>query len=78
MEEECIECGEERTEQNAILDLRRAERQTTRGIATMFAGSWMCSQNHLVRYDGAQDALFAASPEVIYTRMYLEIILDVA
>jgi len=40
-------------------------------------GTWTCSSGHLVEYEGAEDGLFAAGPETIYVRVFLDDVLGV-
>lgn len=58
-------------------DLRKAEVHTVLGIATIHVCAWTCSNGHLVPFDGSQDALFAASPQVVYSRVFLDAVLEV-
>lgn len=62
--------------EEAMFNVRRAELHTTRGTATIFVCSWVCPRSHEVRYDGAQDALFAFSLKVVYTRMFLDAVIE--
>jgi len=74
IEEQCIECDEDRG--GKPFAMRRAVLYSMRGEATIFVCTWTCTAGHVVEYDGSVDALFAASPQVVYTRMFLDAVVE--
>jgi len=49
---------------------------TTRGRMQILVGEWACPNGHVVKYDGSADGLFAATPQIIYTRVFLDLVLE--
>jgi len=48
-----------------------------RGLLEVVVGSWMCSNGHIVVYDGADDGLYLAGPEIVYTCVFLDSVMGV-
>jgi len=74
IEEQCIECdevcgGKPCTMRRAVLFSMRVE-------ATIFVCTWTCTAGHVVEFNGSVHALLAESPQVIYTRMFLESVVE--
>jgi len=74
-EESCLECGEERA--GKYLTAWAALLYTIRGRLQINVGIWTCTSGHVVHYDGAEDGLFAASPETVYVRVFLDAVLEI-
>ncbi|OSX69684.1 hypothetical protein BU14_1277s0001 [Porphyra umbilicalis] len=49
---------------------------TLRGRVTVTLGQWTCSCGKLVPYDGAHDGLFASSKETLFTRTFLDVLMQ--
>jgi len=50
---------------------------TARGRMQIRVGEWVCPSAHVVKYDGSADGLFAATPETVYTRVFLDLVLEI-
>lgn len=75
-EKSCLSCGQLRLDADVRSTL--VELYTLRGRLTTRVGKWFCSRcNVEVLYDGADEGLFAASPEVIYVRVFMDAILEI-
>jgi len=74
-EESCLDCGEERN--GKMLTACSALLYTMRGRLQINIGVWTCSKGHVVHYDGAEDGLFAASPETVYVRVFFVAVLGI-
>jgi len=74
-EESCLDCGEERN--GKTVSAWSALLYTIRGRLQINIGVWTCSKGHVVHYDGAEDGLFAASPETVYVRVFLDAVLGI-
>jgi len=74
-EESFLDCGEERNDKQ--LTAWAALLYTIRGRLQIHVGIWVCTKGHVVHYDGAQDGLFAASPETVYVRVFLDAVLGI-
>jgi len=74
VEEKCIVCQEPRgdslSSQNVALLF------TVRGRMQILVGQWACVNGHDVLYDGAGDGLFAATQEIVYARIFLDLVLE--
>jgi len=75
VEPSCLICGE--PARGCHIKSWSADLYTMRGLLAVVVGSWMCSNGHLVEYDGAQDGVFLASPEIVYTRVFLDSVMGV-
>jgi len=75
VEPSCLICGA--PARGCLVKSWSADLYTMRGLLEVVVGSWMCSNGHLVEYDGAQDGLFLASPEIVYTRVFLDSVMGV-
>lgn len=75
-EKSCLSCGQLRLDADVTSTL--VELYTLRGRMTTRVGKWSCSRCHaVVLYDGANEGLFAASPEVVYVRVFMDAILEI-
>jgi len=74
-EESCLDCGEKRDGKN--VSAWAAVLHTMRGRLQINVGNWTCSKGHIVDYDGAEDGLFAMSPETLYVRVFLDAVLGI-
>jgi len=74
-EESCIECGQQRDGKK--MTAWAALLFTIRGRLQINVGVWMCDNGHIVHYDGAEDGLFATSPETVYVRVFLDAVLGI-
>lgn len=74
VEEFCIECNAPRGP--AELSLHDAILFTLRGRAVISVADWTCVAGHVVSYDGSDDALFAFEPRTVYTRVFLDAVLE--
>lgn len=72
VESTCSVCGE--SGRGRAMKLRNADVITMRGRLIATVGNWVCPNGHLVEYDGAEDGLFAAGPETLYVRVFLDCI----
>lgn len=74
VEEICFSCNAARGQ--AALSQRQAELYTVRGRMLITVADWICGDGHPVGYDGAEDALFVYEPRTVYTRVFLDAILE--
>jgi len=75
VEPECLVCGLPSRGRDVLS--WKADLYTIRGRLEVVVGAWTCSSGHLVEYDGAEDGLFAAGPETVYARVFLDAVLGV-
>lgn len=75
-ERSCTAC--ERGRRGAPLDMTDAMLYTMGGLVSVGTGAWTCTCCPIVRYDGADSALFACSSRTVFTRIYFDILLQVA
>jgi len=74
VEEACIECQAPRG--IALYSTIISMLYTSRGRMQIRVGEWVCPNAHVVKYDGSPDGLFAATPEIFYTRVFLDLVLE--
>lgn len=70
VEEQCNKCGKKRDD-DPVQHLRRAELQIIRGEVIIYVCTWVRLDGQLVEFDGSHDALYAATPRVVYSRVFL-------
>lgn len=75
VEETCLACGQPRGD--ADVSTVRVELYTLRGRLTTSVGQWTCHCGVQVLYDGAVEGLFAASPKVVYVRVFMDAVLEI-
>jgi len=75
VEDECFQCDERWTESTASKPTL-ATLFTIRGRLAIVTKSWTCARGHNVAYDGSVDGLFAFRPETVYTRVFLDSIIE--
>ena len=74
VEEKCIVCQEPRDDSLSSQNI--ALRFTVRGRMQILVGQWRCVNGHDVLYDEAGDGLFSATKEVVYARIFLDLVLE--
>lgn len=74
-EKRCLACGA--LASDAAVESSMVALYTLRGRLTTTVGKWTCSCGETVLYDGAEDGLFAASPEVVYVRIFMDAVLEI-
>jgi len=74
-EETCLDCRLARNGKRPTT--WSAFRFTMRGRLQIDAGIWTCNNGHVVHYDGAEDGLFATSPETVHVRAFSEAVLGI-
>jgi len=74
VEEKCIVCQEPRGESLSSQSI--ALLFTIRGRMQILVGQWVCANGHEVLYDGAGDGLFAATLDTVYSRIFLDLVLE--
>jgi len=75
VEDECFACDDRWTE-STVCKSTLATLFTIRGRLAIITKSWTCSRGHHVAYDGSADGLFAFRPETVYTRVFLDSIIE--
>jgi len=74
VEESCIVCQSPRGD--LLSSSTIALLYTIRGRMQVLVGEWGCPNGHVVQYDGSADGLFAATPLIVYTRVFLDLVLE--
>jgi len=74
VEEKCTVCQEPRGA--LLLSQNIAVLFTVRGRMQILVGEWVCVNGYDVLYDGAGDGLFAVTQEMVYTRIFLDLVLE--
>lgn len=72
----CISCGKPRGKRP--LTVTSATLFTMGGLVSIRTGVWTCECKEVVRFDGADSALFAFSSKTVFTRVYLDIVIHIA
>lgn len=75
MEKRCLACGA--LAFNAAVESSTVTLYTLRGRLTTTVGKWTCPCGEAVLYDGAEEGLFAASPKVLYVRIFMDAVLEI-
>jgi len=69
-QESSLDCGEERNDKQ--MTTWAALLYMIFGRLQIHVSIWVCTKGQFGHYDGAQDVLFAASPETVYVRVFLD------
>ena len=75
VEDECFSCDDRWTE-STVCKPTLAKLFTIRGRLAIVTKSWTCARGHHVAYDGSVDGLFAFRPETVYTRVFLDSLIE--
>lgn len=75
-ERTCVACNRRRGRRH--LEVTDATLYTMGSHVAVRTGVWTCKCKQVVRYDGVDSAIFAYSPNTVFTRIYLDIVLHIA
>jgi len=75
VEPSCLICGE--PARGCHVKSWSDDLYTMRGLLEVMVGSWMCSNGHIVVYDGADYGLYLAGPEIVYMCVFLDSVMGV-